>query len=602
MTEEIIKKIWDSNYPGEYNEITEENINEYFLDQLHIKIQDIVKRNNYTIILNDENHPYHFSNSFDYFFYSTIFLNPQLYKQNPDLFTDIIVKAITYSHHPTLNLSEDIILNSKILDAIVKNTYIEELDLNNRPLSMDLYDSLKRNPNIKINTTNIPSDMQDIFDDQIPFNKTRPLVINYNFNQLQKIKEITLTRDLTALETEYLIKYAPNLKKIILSNEALLNIPTILEKFKNFNFNICLKLIKNKEYNLEELKKIVNEYPNITVQYEYNEYPLQDYINMEDGLNKLLLPIKDLKLTPLEKFIYVFNVTKRFRKYKKSENNPSISRSLIELFKEGNEYIVCLGYSNILEALCKRLNIPIVGLSADIAKINDLNEINYVGHARNLVYLKDEEYHIDGTYISDATWSNRFDYDLLTTALLTPYETINMENEIKDGETPLLSAQSYEEFIYLIYKELKSDNINILEINFGKLISNIKILFPDFNQILLNFKSYNEFNSKISSSLKDYYQLFIDEDFMKTLYNFIKNKTNNIIPGETLINASVNLQRKLNPEMTEEELINYRNKLIADNYFGYNKLFPPIVKTGINDEKEIIANEINKFGQGPRKI
>lgn len=548
------------------------------------------------ILFNDSNHPYSFLTKLRLGSIS-LFINPEAYSQNPQVFESIIIQAISNFKSPTLSIDENLKLTPTILEAIINNSHINSIHLNNRLLNINLYQQLRRKKDIVIYGNNVSKELLNIYDGSINLNMTKPLVYTYTYKILQKISDLIINEPLTPNEIYNLKEYAPNLESLTFQKDGLLSFRTIIEHFKDSPIKIIFKLEKDKIYNLNELKEIVKEYPNIIVEYEYQEYPLQDYIKMEEHILKLIEPINNLNLTPLEKFIYVFNVTKRFREYKENDIDPMRARNLISLFENNNDTIVCVGYSVLLEELCLHLNIPNVKISADIGFINESNEVNYGGHARNLVYLKDDKYHIDGFYISDATWSNNYEYDSLVTALLTPNETTNLYRIIKNGEISIISSQSYQEFLSLIYQDFKTNSCYL----FNRLIISITKLYPSFISILSSNKAYQEFNSKSLPKTNDYYNLFIDEEFMKILYNFIKTKMNNIISGETLINASVNLQRKLHPEMTEEELLNYRNKLIADNQFVYEDQAPPIVAEHY-DNKEIIANETNKFGQGPRKI
>ena len=67
--------------------------------------------------------------------------------------------------------------------------------------------------------------------------------------------------------------------------------------------------------------------------------------------------------------------------------------------------IVCVGFANIFDAVCKKLNIK----SNMFFLINRSDDSR--GHARNMVYLHDEKYSIDGLYFFDPTFDCKKDME-----------------------------------------------------------------------------------------------------------------------------------------------------------------------------------------------
>ena len=166
------------------------------------------------------------------------------------------------------------------------------------------------------------------------------------------------------------------------------------------------------------------------------------------------------------------------------------------------------------------------------------------------------------------------------------------------GETSIVTSQTYEEMLEIIFLEYRQGN----HYRFDKTIEYFKTLYPEFIEKCLNTEAFSKFSKKVIKNIEDYRQLFANDEFMRLMFDFIQEKMNKPILGETLIEASINLTRKLNPNMTVEELENYRQKLIADNYFVFDKMAPAVVAEYQDGSKRIIENEQNKFGQGPRKI
>jgi hypothetical protein len=86
---------------------------------------------------------------------------------------------------------------------------------------------------------------------------------------------------------------------------------------------------------------------------------------------------------------------------------------------------------------------------------------------------------------------------------------------------------------------------------------------------------------------------------MKSLYDFVHKKCNNIIDGKTIIDSIISTKRALNANLTELELGQIRETIINNNKINYERSFPPIVveqmEKGEIKNSHILANEHNKF-------
>ena len=158
--------------------------------------------------------------------------------------------------------------------------------------------------------------------------------------------------------------------------------------------------------------------------------------------------IKD-KLSPFELYTKLYQTAKDFKPYKEVNNGGNIddSRNLSKLLF--NEYIVCVGYANLLQEFCKRYNIETYYMTVSVVPkdTKDLNESR--GHARLLVKMKDEKYGIDGLYVTDPTWdhtdNSKYNHILMT------FDEINREinNEIIFNAYDFLNVKSKKEFYAL---------------------------------------------------------------------------------------------------------------------------------------------------------
>ena len=130
-----------------------------------------------------------------------------------------------------------------------------------------------------------------------------------------------------------------------------------------------------------------------------------NYVKLEDAYNTILkirtIAEDTLKLgmSPMEEIMYVYDqVRKRIYKQETEEEDNKISRDLTEVLN--NDTIVCLGYANIFSAILNYLQIN--------NKVVDLSRKDgYNGHSRNVAYIKDTKYDIDGVYYFDPTFDSQ---------------------------------------------------------------------------------------------------------------------------------------------------------------------------------------------------
>lgn len=190
--------------------------------------------------------------------------------------------------------------------------------------------------------------------------------------------------DLTSSEFDFplLLKIYPDLSKCKLI--VLSDIETFDEKFKEtidyFNkiSSNCYFLINGNHEPIKskELKKtieIINGYA--------------DYI-------------KSLNLSPLEQVMFAYDIV-RERTYNEEKENESYfsSRDLTDVLLGTN--IVCVGYSNLLKTILLQLGIR----CRNVVCIRKDDE--HKGHLRNMIYLNDEKYNVEGVYFLDATWDSK---------------------------------------------------------------------------------------------------------------------------------------------------------------------------------------------------
>lgn len=206
------------------------------------------------------------------------------------------------------------------------------------------------------------------------------------------------------------------------------NIDHLEELFKNANtikidypFEEAAKFIKNNpelkskkvviigksvmELNKEELNKmesILGEDIH-DINFELNEHdkyiPYETYLATINKMDQFINNIELLNLSPIEKIMYVYDIV-RDRVYKKESKDESkgLSRDFSSALL--GENIVCEGYANIFNKFLNKL-----GIDARMVKLQERGKD--VGHARSMIYVKDDKYDIDGIYYFDPTWDSR---------------------------------------------------------------------------------------------------------------------------------------------------------------------------------------------------
>lgn len=125
----------------------------------------------------------------------------------------------------------------------------------------------------------------------------------------------------------------------------------------------------------------------------------QEYQDTFKALQTKIEEINKYDFSPLEKIMYVYDMTRDKLYVEVDENEDKlISRNLSSALL-GNK-IVCVGYAVIFKTLLNMLDI-------DCKMVYLMQPDKLSGHARNVIYIKDEKYGIDGVYYFDPTWDNK---------------------------------------------------------------------------------------------------------------------------------------------------------------------------------------------------
>lgn len=160
----------------------------------------------------------------------------------------------------------------------------------------------------------------------------------------------------------------------------------------------------------DNVKKLIQYFDgyhgDIYVEMEYNHtyVKLDDCFNTISKIKEQADRILSLNLSPMETIMYVYDLVRK-REYKNEKVDESCynSRDLNRVI-EGDK-IVCVGYSNIFSALLNYMGIRCFNV---VLRSKDNCSKS---HQRNVVYVKDKKYDIDGVYYFDATWDSKRETD-----------------------------------------------------------------------------------------------------------------------------------------------------------------------------------------------
>ena len=174
-------------------------------------------------------------------------------------------------------------------------------------------------------------------------------------------------------------------KKIIITNDNL--------------HNPCLMSLE-----INKIHDVFKSSKNILLEIDGNTSPesISNCMKSVQIIDDFVSEVKSLNLSPIEQLMYVYDwVRDRVYKMEDKTDEKAVSRDLSSALLSGK--IVCLGYSNIFNIVAKKL-----GFSSEVFYLeNKTNEKR--GHSRNIVYIKDDKYDIDGVYLFDTTWDSKKD-------------------------------------------------------------------------------------------------------------------------------------------------------------------------------------------------
>ena len=316
---------------------------------------------------------------------------------------------------------------------------------------------------------------------------------------------------------------------------------------------------------------------------------INDYKKTIKYIETIANKVKRLNLSPIEKLMYVYDIV-RDRKYKAEtdDENYNASRDLTSV-TSGDE-IVCLGFARVYDKVIKKLGFNSM-VHAIIPK-----EIGKHGHARNMVYVKDEKYNIDGVYFFDTTFDSKKDEDNLHYNSYRNFANVyedfltrdHMNNQLMKDLISVGNKIYKKDQDKITYEEIK--NVNTLY----KILCN-KSLLDTFQ--LMTFNRKKDELSIIYSHLDtdiDYEKLYKDiEEFVRKFYKqisleqFIKILTN--------VRIQEYYENSSKFPLSKEKILEISNNYIGNDEDRISSLTNAIFGGGKSLREQIIEqNELDK--------
>ena len=187
------------------------------------------------------------------------------------------------------------------------------------------------------------------------------------------------------------------------------------EEYDNIEFINKNPLVLSKKIVLREMLNITDYDKLIELINKYKDIIDKIYVSLSGNANYVSLldcyktmkvikqqadDIKKLRLSPMETIMYVYDqVRNRVYTFEDEDESCFKSRDLSEVMF--GDKIVCEGYANIFHAL-----LHYIGIENFVVFLTEKKD-SQSGHVRNVIYIKDDKYNIDGVYYFDPTWNSK---------------------------------------------------------------------------------------------------------------------------------------------------------------------------------------------------
>lgn len=487
-----------------------------------------------------------------------IYINTLYARNEKDKLHQQLLRFIRNYQRSKIEILSSALINNEILEAIANNPKITSVTLGNPNdiyvLTRYEFDILDKSESIyNISTDDVIGEYTSSERERISFYTTKKLVDGYTYKELNNNNFIILINPLSDIDIKNLSKYLNNKVEIMFVYKDAQNIIAVIEVLKGRDIKFTIRQSEIIKDNIELFKAYANE--NIAVS---ERVGFKRYLKVEEILNLMVKDIKESTLSPYEKYLAVFKNVKEFKTYRREGNenqfNTSASCDLYEILF--SDYIVCLGFSELMIALLKRVGIYATFFRVEILKESETLRVEDYAtltraeqndkkgtkgyHSRIIFRLVDSKYDIDGIFISDVTWDQEEGLDLYNHSSLTPYETRFESDTFYNTPDDIFDIQSGTEF-YTKIKKVSESIPRFLEI--------IDVIDkPFYNYLAKKYDIDGPYNT----------------EFFIEIYNYIILHTNKRISKETLFRALREVMKLAFTNISDEELNNLIRSLNND--------------------------------------
>ena len=592
-----------------------ENEAEDFLDDLALK-------NNINLVYTDKDHPIALNHSGLFGNY----ISSSFFEANKEKFKEYELKKLQKStsekrpfiRFPSFIFSDEVL--KMIVDANIGNSSIVCHEVDSDFKITDEQRKFLQENHIDFKITYRFKDSEQV--------STKEIIGDYTFEELKTSKHILITLPIEQKDIDNFIyinenavielegyereKYSlePNRNEV----EYFKNIIEIMKSLESHNRKYNIKIdVKNRQ--LLEQSNLLNSIPNninVTINFDRYDYDIETYQKEEEKLEKLVAGIKNSNLSPFEKYLACYNIAKKFKPYKENPNKKEQARKLKYILEDDNDYIVCLGFANLLSALLHKVGIQnqVIGVSVDTSydkgfTVED-KSLEMAGHARNLIKIDDDKYGIHGYYLADSTFDNSMINDLYTNALLTFEQKKGSKRlERLDDTDLILDFNSKDDFNKKINYYIKKEIYDQRKYGNGEKEEFIVYAYRDLYDKIMNMlyhtnpEKYNYFYKKYDEVFKQrIIKLNILEpiayQFLDEYADYILPLTNKKVSFDTLLEAAIVVKKEVDKK-TDDEIKDWLEEAKEKNRRQQEKSFPYDYK--INDNIQGIIEDTEDVKQ-----
>lgn len=370
----------------------------YSEDEQHITendVENIFRKTSYEVPFTYEK---------DLFLGNMMYINRDYFKKNKEEVIKIISNIMKNTQKNSITITEPEFIVDDVISAIKENRSIEKVTIvpyKDYALSAEYLQAILENPSIKkVKVKEVEESIRYQYNERLDA-RNQKNICGVSLNDI--VCENTFIPPYWTIDRVYSDDEIESFKKLIEQN-PIKNIKIIakeksqLEELLPILKGTKISIRATRDFSIEQYGMLEKQ-ENVSLESGGNVFTPTQCKNREKILDLIIEEVKEKDLSPLEQYMYLYNITKLFKDYKDNKNDPHQARTS-EYTLNNNDYMVCVGYASLLDELVKRLNNPNIHTSMLSCTVDE------EGHERILAHITDEKYGIDGCYSSDPTWDH----------------------------------------------------------------------------------------------------------------------------------------------------------------------------------------------------